>query len=86
MNKTEKIKAFWLLAFCGLILWVAFYPGFMSHDSIVQFGMSKSLNFNDWHPPIMAWVWSVVGFFSWAERDACGSPGLDVDFSVFMVG
>lgn len=63
MNKTEKIKAFWLLAFCGLILWVAFYPGFMSHDSIVQFGMSKSLNFNDWHPPIMAWVWSVVGFF-----------------------
>lgn len=63
MNKTKKIKAFGLLAFCGLILWVTFYPGFMSHDSIVQFGMSKSLNFNDWHPPIMAWVWWVVGFF-----------------------
>lgn len=63
MNKTEKIKAFGLLAFCGLVLWVAFYPGFMSNDSIVQFGMSKSMNFNDWHPPVMAWVWSVVGVF-----------------------
>lgn len=63
MNKTEKIKVFGLLAFCGLVLWVAFYPGFMSNDSIVQFGMSKSMNFNDWHPPVMAWVWSVVGFF-----------------------
>lgn len=64
MNKKEKIRAFGLLAFCGLIFWAAFYPGFMSNDSINQFGMSKSMHFNDWHPPIMAWVWSVAGFFS----------------------
>jgi hypothetical protein len=63
MNKTQKIKVFGFLAFCGLLLWVAFYPGFMSNDSIVQFGMSKSKNFHDWHPPVMAWVWSVVGIF-----------------------
>lgn len=48
---------------CISLIWVAFYPGFMSHDSIMQFGISKSLKFNDWHPPVMSFVWSILGFF-----------------------
>jgi len=63
MTKRDKYIIFGLLAVCWLLFWTAFYPGFMSHDSINQFGMSKSLHFNDWHPPIMSWVWSIVGFF-----------------------
>lgn len=63
MTKKEKISILGLISIFGLAFWIAFYPGFMSSDSIVQFGMSKSLNFNDWHPPIMSWVWSVAGFF-----------------------
>lgn len=58
--KHFKVAGF--LIACWIICWVAFYPGFMSSDSLVQFGMSKSLKFNDWHPPIMSWVWSVLGF------------------------
>lgn len=52
-----------LLLACSVVFWAAFYPGFMSYDSINQYGMSKSLHFNDWHPPIMSWVWSILGFF-----------------------
>lgn len=63
MIKKDKTSILALLAIFGLTFWAAFYPGFMSIDSISQFGMSKSLQFNDWHPPIMAWAWSVAGFF-----------------------
>lgn len=39
---------------------IGFYPGFMSRDSLVQYGAAKSLEFGDWHPPIMAIWWSVL--------------------------
>lgn len=42
---------------------IAFYPGFMSPDSFLQYETSKSLLFNDWHPPIMSWVWSILNLF-----------------------
>lgn len=61
--KDDKLRIFCLLAVCWIALWVIFYPGFMSPDSMDQFGMSKSLHFNDWHPPIMSWIWSVANFF-----------------------
>lgn len=37
----------------------AFFPGFMSADSLAQYSSSKTLIFNDWHPPIMSWLWSI---------------------------
>jgi len=63
MAKSNKLGYLSLLISCMVIFWVAFYPGFMSSDSIAQFEVSKSLKFNDWHPPLMSWVWSVMGFF-----------------------
>jgi len=62
MINKENASFFWPLAVCCLIFWTAFYPGFMSVDSFDQFAVSKSLDFYDWHPPIMSWVWSVLGF------------------------
>ncbi len=43
-----------------IVCLLAFYPGFMSPDSINQFAESLSLHFTDWHPPLMAAVWSVL--------------------------
>ena len=41
-------------AFCIL----ACYPGLMSPDSLDQYHQAKSGLYADWHPPIMAWIWS----------------------------
>jgi hypothetical protein len=43
---------------------VAFYPGFMSADSLAQYESSKTLTFTDWHPPVMGWVWSLFNALS----------------------
>ncbi|WP_454912805.1 hypothetical protein [Variovorax gossypii] len=41
---------------------IAFFPGFMSSDSFSQYASSQSLSYIDWHPPVMAWVWSILNF------------------------
>ncbi|MCH4539755.1 hypothetical protein MKS82_06645 [Ochrobactrum sp. A-1] len=61
MIEKEKYRAILVIIIISIVLWFTFYPGFMSHDSIAQFSMSKTLIFSDWHPPIMSWVWSVAG-------------------------
>ncbi|CAN5270677.1 hypothetical protein BH10PSE13_BH10PSE13_08340 [soil metagenome] len=35
----------------------AYWPGIMTWDSINQYGQSTSGVFDDWHPPVMAWLW-----------------------------
>jgi hypothetical protein len=51
-------KAF-LGAILGFIFFaVAFYPGFMSSDSLQQYEQSHTLQFRDALPPVMAWLWS----------------------------
>ncbi|MDR2688804.1 MAG: hypothetical protein LBB76_03495 [Azoarcus sp.] len=53
-----------VMAACGATVgWIAFYPGFMSFDSLVQYKMARWFVFNDWHPPIMSWLWSVLLVF-----------------------
>ena len=50
-----------LLAFAGFLLnLIAYYPGFMSPDSLDIYGQSISHNYTDWHPPLMAWCWSML--------------------------
>jgi hypothetical protein len=36
------------------------YPGTMSNDSINQYAEAVSGRYSDWHPPVMAWLWSVL--------------------------
>ena len=49
------------LAFTGFLLnLIAYYPGFMSPDSLDIYGQSLSHHYTDWHPPLMAWFWSLL--------------------------
>lgn len=34
------------------------YPGTMNNDSITQYSQAIRGRYSDWHPPIMAWLWS----------------------------
>ncbi len=36
----------------------ATYPGIVSYDSVAQWEQAISADYSDWHPPIMAWLWS----------------------------
>lgn len=36
---------------------LAFFPGWMSPDSIAQYEDAKTAVYHDWHPVIMAWWW-----------------------------
>lgn len=36
------------------------YPGTMSNDSNNQYAEAISGNYSDWHPPVMAWLWSML--------------------------
>jgi hypothetical protein len=51
----------YLVCLAGLLLCViAFYPGYMSPDSIRQLTEGRAWSFTDWHPPLMAAVWGVA--------------------------
>ncbi|MBK0394421.1 hypothetical protein [Ramlibacter algicola] len=34
------------------------YPGVMNNDSVLQLRQATTGQYGDWHPPIMAWLWS----------------------------
>lgn len=36
------------------------FPGTMMNDSVNQYAEAVSGRFTDWHPPVMAWLWSVL--------------------------
>ena len=52
----------WPLIFCTLGLslnLIAYYPGFLSPDGFDQYSQALSGQYNDWHAPIMAALWSL---------------------------
>jgi hypothetical protein len=38
-----------------------FWPGFAMYDSLAQYGQALGGAYDDWHPPIMARLWSLFG-------------------------
>lgn len=36
------------------------YPGALNADSVNQYAEAISGNYSDWHPPVMAWLWSLL--------------------------
>jgi putative flippase GtrA len=54
-------SALWIVA---LVLFIANfalkYPGELNSDSRWQYAQAVSGQYSDWHPPIMAWVWSFL--------------------------
>ena len=51
----------WLLAFVPLVVAcagsLAYWPGLVTWDSIRQYDQALSGDFDDWHPPVMEWIW-----------------------------
>src|SRR6476661_200891 len=35
-----------------------YFPGSLMNDSVNQYAEATSGRFTDWHPPVMAWLWS----------------------------
>lgn len=51
----------WLAAGAGVaLITAAFYPGYMSSDSIDQLMQGRSGSYFDWHPALMSWLWGRV--------------------------
>jgi hypothetical protein len=58
--RRERLAAAAILA-AAWGLFVAYaWPGFMTWDSIVQLAQARQGNYGNWHPPIMARLWSVL--------------------------
>ena len=59
-----KSSNFWQKVFLVLIafsIWMIFYPGLMSPDSMAQYEQAHGGYFNDWHPPFMSIVlWLII--------------------------
>ena len=58
-------------------LWIGFaltvillYPGFMTWDSVEQLSQARTGEYVDWHPPVMAYIWS------WVDRLISGPFGM----------
>lgn len=49
-----------LAAFGLLITLRAFFPGLITSDALDQYQQATSFNFNDWHPPIMGFIWAIT--------------------------
>src|SRR4051812_29827401 len=39
------------------------FPGVMNNDSVQQYRQAVSGHYSDWHPPVMAWLWSWLRVF-----------------------
>jgi glycosyltransferase involved in cell wall biosynthesis len=56
--KLAPINPIYWMTFFGLLVSIlAFFPGWMSNDSIIQYRESRAGQFNDWHPVLMGWWW-----------------------------
>ncbi|MDD3182578.1 MAG: hypothetical protein PHD48_07245 [Alphaproteobacteria bacterium] len=48
-----------LIVMAGLVFFaIGFFPGFVSPDTLIQYDEAQTHLFKDWHPPVMAWLWS----------------------------
>lgn len=62
-SKQFRQNAFWqaLTAILGFVMSIRmFYPGLMSNDSVGQYSQALRFSFDDWHPPITAFIWALV--------------------------
>lgn len=58
--RTRRLGTLILLATCLLgasLTAAAYWPGFMTWDSIRQYDQALNGDFDDWHPPMMEWLW-----------------------------
>ena len=56
-----------------------FWPGYVAYDSLAQYAQATSGHYEDWHPPIMARLWSLFG-------DRGPAPMLAVQLGAYWLG
>jgi hypothetical protein len=49
-----------LTAALGVAIWLIFYPGIMSYDSLMQYNQARAGEFTTWHPPILAMTLALI--------------------------
>lgn len=69
-----------LIVLCILLTIWLFFPGYVDNDAADQLQQGRSGNFNDWHPPIMSWVWGGV------DRIVPGAAGMLIFHSILYWG
>jgi hypothetical protein len=53
-----------LIATLAVIQLLIFWPGVVTPDSLSQYGQALSGHYEDWHPPIMAFLWRQLGWLA----------------------
>ncbi|MBI1761773.1 MAG: hypothetical protein HYR56_10095 [Acidobacteria bacterium] len=56
-NLTGRLWLFLTITTGVLFITFSFYPGYLSFDSIEQLNQARSGILNDWHPPLMSFIW-----------------------------
>lgn len=51
------IAAAAILAAAALWQALSYWPGIMTWDALNQYGQAVEGAYDDWHPPVMAWIW-----------------------------
>ncbi|WP_255325586.1 MULTISPECIES: hypothetical protein [Sphingobium] len=55
----KPLLAALLFLICSLLF---FWPGIAEYDTIVQYQQLLTRSYDDWHPPVMARLWSLLSF------------------------
>ena len=59
-NRRQLALAIFITSIGFLLNLLAYYPGFLSPDSLDQYQQALTHHYNTWHPPIMAGFWSLL--------------------------
>jgi hypothetical protein len=46
-----------VMAIAAPLVSLVYWPGLLTYDSVRQFDQALSGDIDDWHPPILAWIW-----------------------------
>lgn len=57
-HRLRIVIATLILLGCSVLV---FAPGYAEYDSVTQYQQVLNARYDDWHPPIMAWLWSLFG-------------------------
>ena len=51
-----------IAAIGAALVFIAYWPGVMIDDARWQYQQAVDNSYEDWHPPLMAWVWRRLAF------------------------
>lgn len=80
-NVTAKEIQIWLPCTGFLLTILTFFPSYLTPDSFDQYEQSLLFQFNDWHPSIMAFLWSLLNAIYTGPQ-----PMLFLQVSIFWLG